>query len=151
MLKKLILLTLLFISLLFSNQDSFTDSITKEFLITKSTKSYNEAKEFATNISKDLNITLNLRGLSFHKQNFLTLSKEECSEFGYPCYIPRGRYDDGEYISIEHSNAYQEFKDGYYIVVVATGENLSTILKKIQKEIKDAYIKKANIYMGCIH
>ena len=153
MLKKIIL-TLFFTTLLFSNDARYAgdgEFVKKEFLIVKSTKDYNEARIFAKRIAKRLKQKVDLRGLIFHKQNFLTFSQKECVEFEYPCYFQRGRYDDGEYVSIEHTNYYDEFKDGYYIVVVASGHNLSKSLKKVQKEIADAYIKKATVYMGCIH
>lgn len=123
----------------------------KEFLIAKSTKSYEEAKKLAEKLSKDLNITLNLRELKPHKTHFLTFSKKECEMYGYPCYVPRGRYDDGEYISIEHSDYYEAFTKGYYIVMVASGRQLSKSLKKVRTKVKDAYVKKAKVYMGCMH
>lgn len=130
--------------------DSF---VKKEFLIAKSTTSYKEAKRYAQSLAKRLNIKLDLRGLRFHKKNFLTFSKQECEEntYYYPCYISRGRYDDGEYISIEHSNSYNEFRNGYYIVVVASGNDVSKSLRKIQRKLRDAYVKKASVYMGCLH
>jgi hypothetical protein len=126
----------------------------KEFLIVKATKNYKEAKKYAKNISKKLEIKLDLRGLIFHESNFLTEPKEVCEEHwgkeGFPCYIARGREDD-VYVSVEHTNQYDEFSNGYYIVVVATGEKLDTRLKKVKKVVKDAYVKRAIIYMGCLH
>jgi len=153
MLKKIFMI-LLFNTLLFS--DSLVDELSekKEFLIVKSTTSYQEAKKYAEKISQKLKIELDLRGLTFHKGSFLTESKEICEEHwgegGYPCYLARGR-EDGTFVSVEHSNEYEEFTNGYYIVVVATGQNLSSKLKKVKKVVKDAYIKTAMIYMGCLH
>jgi hypothetical protein len=152
MLKKLLLSLLLITT--FSPAENFSledQTVTKEFLIAKSTKSYNEAQKVAQKLSKDLNITLNLRDLKPHKTHFLTFSKKECEMYGYPCYVPRGRYDDGEYISIEHTNYYEEFTNGYYIVMVASGNKLGKSLKKVQSKVKDAYVKKAKVYMGCMH
>ena len=123
-----------------------------QFLIAKSTKDYNEAKREAINLSKKLNITLNLRDLQFNKKSFLSFDRKICEDnlYDYPCYMPRGRYDDGEYISIEHTNSYKDFKDGYYMIVVASGIDLDNILKKVKKSVKDVYIKSTNIYMGSI-
>ena len=155
MLKKIILLLSLS-TLLFSDsnitEEIISPYVKKEFLIVKSTTSYKEAKKYSENISKKLNIKIDFRGLSFHKKDFLSFSKEVCSEFGeVSCYLGRGRYDDGEYISIEHTNYYDEFTNGYYIVVVATGEDVSKSLKRVKKNISDAYVKSVEVYMGCIH
>ncbi len=155
MLKKLILLLTL-TTLLFSDsnitEETISPYVKKEFLIVKSTTSYKEAKKYSEKISKKLNIKIDFRGLSFHKKDFLSFSKEVCREFDEEsCYVGRGRHDDGEYISIEHTNYYEEFTNGYYIVVVATGEDVSKSLKKVKKEISDAYVKSAEVYLGCMH
>jgi len=150
---KIILIVLVLNTLLFSESIP-SEEEKKEFLIAKSTKSYEEAKSFAKDISKKLEVKLDFRGLKYHKSNFLTESKEVCEEHWgegeYPCYLPRGR-DDGTYISIEHTNVYGELSNGYYIVVVATGKKLSETLKEVKKVVKDAYVKKVIIYLGCLH
>ena len=127
--------------------------VSKAFLIAKSTTSYKEAKSFSEKISKTLGIRIDYRGLNFNKSEFLSFSKEECTENGwsFPCSQARGRYDDGQYISIEHTNWYEEFSNGYYIVVVASGKNVTKSLAKVKKHYSDAYVKKAKVYMGCMH
>ena len=150
-------IVLMIISLLSTQLQALEDdtilsqSVEKEFLIIKSTTSYDEAEAFSKQMAKKLSIKLDLRGLVFNKKSFLTFSKTECQDFGYPYYLGRGRYDDGEYISIEHSSFYDEFKDGYYIVVVASGDSILSSLKKVKKIVPDAYVKKEKIYMGCVH
>lgn len=73
----------------------------------------------------------------------------------YPCYVPRGHYEDGSYISIEYSSSFLGFTEGYYIVVAASYElgNAQTkpMLTKAKKIIKDAYVKQSKVYTGCIH
>ena len=155
MILKKTILSLLFTSFLFSNsdvpkltQDMYYEKV--EFVIAKSTTDYKEANKVAKKLSKKLDIELNLRGLTFNKESLLTFDEQTCEDnlMAHPCYMRRGRYDAGEYVSIEHTNAYSEFKDGYYIVVVASGQNLKKSLKKVKTQIKDAYVKSAKIYMG---
>lgn len=127
-------------------------SIEVEFLIIDSTKDYNEAKQFLYEASKKLNIRIDLRGLTFHKSNHLTHDKDTCKNYGgYPCYLPRGRYDDGEYLSIEHTNSYDSFTDGYYIVVASSGNSVKKSSLKVKSILKQTYIKKENIYMGSMY
>lgn len=124
------------------------------FVIVKSTKNYDSAKTAALFASQKLKYKLDLRGLKAHKKNGLTFSKKDCeNEGGYPCYIARGRYDSGEYISIEWSNAINGFAKGYYVVIVASGEPeiTKTALKKAKPIFKDAYNKSAEVYYGCMH
>ena len=106
------------------NSDIFNPHETQEFLILKSTKSYKEAKAFIEKISEKVNIEIDYRELNYHKKNFLTFTKKICEDYGYPCYMGRGRAKLGEYLSIEHSSIYPEMTDGYYVVIAATGENV---------------------------
>jgi len=135
--------------------DKYLDeaSANKQFLIALSTKNHQEAKKFAKKLSHETGIPLNLRGLHYNKKLGLSLSRKACSndESEYPCYIARGRYDDGVYISVEYSSSYQNFRDGYYIVVVASGNDADSILRGIRSKVRDAYIKSSKVYMGCMH
>lgn len=111
-------------------------------------------------------IKLDLRGLIPSKDKFIGLSlpADTCAkyseeEFGVkddsPCYLARGRWDDGIYISIEYSTAYKEFREGYFIVVVgSSGEKdppLMAALEKVKTKYSDAYIKISKVYMCCMH
>lgn len=155
--KKLLFIVLLVINTFAEERKTELESMyeSRSFLIAKSTTSYEEAKKFSKEISKALNIRIDYRGLSFHKTEFLSFSKKVCEENwgkeAYPCFVPRGRYDDGKYISIEHSNWYEEFSNGYYMVIVASGKEVSKNLRNVRKKYKDAYVKDAKVYMGCMH
>jgi hypothetical protein len=128
-------------------------SVEKDFLIVKTTKVYSDAKKFVIDFSKRSGIEINLRGVFYQKEIKLSPKKETCLEsgFSYPCYIARGRYDDGVYLSIEHTDAYKEFANGYYVVIAASGEVDSETIRTVKELIPDSYVKKSSIYMGCIH
>ncbi len=128
-------------------------SIKKEFLIAKSTTNYQEAKHFAKRLSHSTGIRLDFRGLNYNKKLMLSASKNICQKeyFDFPCYIARGRYDDGVYISIEYSGAYENFKDGYYIVIVDSGTSAKRTLNQVKRVVTDAYVKTSKVYMGCMH
>jgi hypothetical protein len=128
---------------------------TKSFCIIKSTTSYEDAKKTAQEAARKYFIKLNLRNLTPVKGIGLTMPVSECEEngFEYPSYVARGRYDDGEYISIEYSNAFSGFAENYYIVIAASGsvKEVKNTLIKVKKTYKTAYLKKAKVYVGCIH
>jgi hypothetical protein len=150
----LLLIVIFSISNCFAQVDE-SAFIKKSFVIIQSTKNYIEAKTTAVKASKDLKLKLDLRNLKPSKANGLTDTKKECEDNGweYPCYVSRGRYDDGDYVSIEWSNAFQKFTEGYYIVIVYSGnkKEAATSLKKVKKIFKDAYAKEADVYIGCMH
>lgn len=126
----------------------------KEFLIIYSTKNYNEALRVCKESDKKLKYGINLRELQYNKKTGLSFSKETLEKNGveFPWYFPRGRYDDGKYLSIEYSNGYSEFAKGYYIVIAESGEkgSMKITLEETKKYYKTAYLKRAKIYMGCL-
>ena len=93
-------------------------SVDKDFLIVKSTRSYTEATRFANDISTMTNIKY-IRDKHYNKELGLSQDKSLCEDanFEYPCYFSRGRYDDGVYVSVEYSNTYGGFTKGYYLVM----------------------------------
>ncbi len=129
----------------------------KEFVVIKSTHSFKEAAKAATSAAVNLGLRLDLRGLSPHHRTGLTFSEAECrkGDFPYPCYVARGRYDDGAYVSVEWSSAYTGFSKGLYLVMVASnvpgsGES-GRMLEVARRAYSDAYAKRARVYVGCMH
>jgi hypothetical protein len=139
-------------------QDNVNDSlpfVKKEMCIILSTQKYSEALYVAKVASKKLNTKIKLGNLKPNKDIGLTMPKLDCEGNGwdYPCYVARGRWDDGAYISIEYSSAIDGFAAGYFIVIIASGDKSITIpaLNSAKKHYKTAYVKTANIYVGCLH
>jgi hypothetical protein len=153
--KKYILLILIVTLCNFSFAQDESPYIKMSFVIVQSTKNYTEAKTTAQKAAKALKLKLDLRNLKPHKTAGLTDTKKECEDNGwdYPCYVSRGRYDDGEYVSIEWSEAFAKFAKGYYIVIVYSGnkKEANSYLKRVKKVFADAYAKEDEVYMGCMH
>lgn len=131
--------------------------VKKEFLIIHAGKDYAAALRKATDASRKLKLKLDLRGLNAHQGIGLSCNEKTCEEeFGfYPCYVARGRGDDGAWVSIEYSDAYIEFEKGYFIVVVSSfvsnSEKSKVQLAKAKPFYPDAYLKASKVYIGCIH
>ena len=128
------------------------------FVILRSTSDYAEARRVAEEAAKVLEVPLNYRGLQFDEKLGLSFSAEVCQQEAsapHPCYLARGRYDSGEYLSIERSDAYESFQPGYFIVIFATGApgsaELASSLAKARKRYADAYLKSEKVYHGCMH
>lgn len=139
--------------------------VKKYFLLIRSTTDYNSALQTARKAAKDLGIKLDLRGLVRDQKTHIGLSlpadtclkytEEEEGVRDSSCYMARGRWDDGIYISIEYSGAYQGFSKGFYIVVAGSSDNkdeaLIATLIKVKTKYADAYIKSGTVYMCCMH
>lgn len=132
-------------------------TVEMDFVIVKSTPSYQAALRRAREVARRLDVRLDLRELSPHTEGGLTFPKSDCEEsaFEYPCYVARGRDDDGAFVSIEYSTAYAGFRPGLYIVIAASdvkgGQIAKDSVKAARKVFKDAYVRRTGVYMGCIH
>jgi len=139
--------------------------VKKYFLLIQSTNDYKAALQTAGKAAKGLDVKLDLRGLVPDKNPHIGLSlpvdtcikysEEEEGVQDSSCYMARGRWDDGIYISIEYSDAYEGFSKGYYIVVVGSSDKrdpaLIAALEKVRTIYSDAYIKASKVYMCCMH
>jgi len=133
------------------------DVAPKSFVIVRSTTSYDEARAVAVAAAEQLAFRLNLRELAPDTALGLTFPEDDCkNEFGsFPCYVPRGRWDDGVYVSVEHTSSYEGFEEGFYIVVLASGSprdrNVRAALRRAKTAYPEASIRTTPIYLGCIH
>jgi hypothetical protein len=128
------------------------------FLIVRSTSDYAEARRVAERASSQLELPLDLRGLVYEPPHGLTWPREQCEKdplYPYPCYVARGRFDPGVYLSVERSDAYATFTRGLFIVIAASGEpgspELTSALARVREAYPDAYVKQERVYHGCMH
>lgn len=147
--------SLAFLFLLFSFASSAQEdlaTVSKGFTIVLSTKSYDAALKVAKEASEKLQIEFQERGNYPNPEG--GLSNDEICECGESHgYLPRGRYDDGKYVSIEYSSSYSSFAEGYYIVIVNSGDRkeLEKNLPSVRDHFKNAYVKNDKVYVGCMH
>ncbi len=155
--KKSLFTIILFYVFLNINAQEVSDVEKKGFIIIHASKDYNLAKRIATEANKHLKYNLELRDLEYNKIEGLSLPKDSCKKYGfeYPTYIQRGRNKDGNFISVEYTNAYNNFTEGYYIVVVASytkgKKEINDALLFVKNHYETAYIKYTDVYVGCIH
>ncbi len=132
--------------------------VEKGFVIIRSTTDYDEAVRIAEIGSRALEVPVDLRDLIHDPEHGLTWPREQCAKdplYPYPCYVARGRFDSGVYLSVERSDAYETFRPGYFVVIPATGDpgspELAEALKLARSSFHDAYLKTERVYHGCMH
>ena len=132
-------------------QLSIEDQMAKVgIIIIYSTKDFEVAKEVAGTAAELMSDSLNVLATA---SDFDKPVKCGCGMDHQR--MPRGRYDDGGYISIERGSDRPEFTNGYYLVIAGSGHNSSGELDNRLEYAKgfypDAYMKSIEVYMGCMH
>jgi len=129
------------------------------FVIAASEKTYSQAVLKAATLAEQSGIVFQTNGTNFDpkykaENGGLTYPKHICesNNWDYPCYISRGRWDEGSYITVEYSSAIQGFTPGLYVVIAASGnkEELTPSLNTVKHFVPDAYMKTSSVYIGCM-
>ncbi len=120
---------------------------TRHWAVILTTTNYEGALQYAQKASAKLKFELNLQGY-FPTDSTMLSSNDTCGCGMIHDYYPRGRYDDGAWVSIE--------TDGkYYIVVAASGnkdgEDFDPTFADIKEDFPDAYLHPIEIWMCCMH
>jgi len=146
---------ILFLSSFALAEQEITDEMfyaDRYILILKSTKDYNGAVRFATEASEKLGLKFDNKDRVYSEDKGIYFSEDIDDVLYRGGYAPR-RYAE-EHISLENSDYYKGFTDGYIIVVAGvygSKEGSEEALSKVRKFYKDAYVKKTVMWMGCIH
>ena len=132
--------------------------VARDVLILQSTKGYKSAVATARQAATRLHAPLQLAGNLPNSQTGLSLSRKDCATngFEYPAYVARGRGNDrNTYISVEYSAGYKGFAPGYYLVVAAVAQPGAALVQKAfvaaRQWYPDAYAKRTQVWVGCIH
>jgi hypothetical protein len=141
----------------YTDEKSEPENVKKDFVTLAPISSYAAARDTARRAAKRLDIRLALGESRPHGKGKLTFSKAMCdaNEWGYPCYVARGRYDDGVYVSIDVASAFPGVPGPGYIVVLASGPKddpaIRALFEKARSSFPEASIQTNDVYMGCIH
>jgi hypothetical protein len=129
----------------------------KYFVIIAATPDIKEAYSIAKAASQNTGLDFTDNKLQPDSTIGATFPAEVCaeSEFEFPCYVARGRFDDGTYLSVEYSGGYSGLKKGLFLVIAANGDEnnsqMEDTLKKMKAFYPTSYTWKTKVYMGCMH
>ena len=133
------------------------DVVRKSFVILKATASYADAGRWRRRRPSGWRSGSTCATWRRDRTMGLTFPEDDCrNEFGeFPCYVARGRWDDGVYLSVEHSSSYEGFEEGQYLVVLASGSprdrGVGAALRRAKGSFPETIVKTAPVYVGCIH
>ena len=132
-------------------------TVAKEFVVVRATESLPESIAMGQSIAASLGLTFDLRGLEEAESGEPSLSREVCEENGweYPCYVQRGRYDDGIYLSLEPASTFAPGAARGYVVVLASAvpgdRRLDAAFEKARAAGLEPERLQRDAYLGCMH
>jgi len=142
------------------NPDEAT--VTKKVIIAGSFKTYDEAFHAVSEISKKSSLPFSSRGMVYNAKTGLAWPKNYPDELYAGTYYGRrsnadcGNESMSNCLSIERSEFYKGFTKNLYIIVAGIydavdKEESAQTINQLKLTVPDAYIKKTDIYVGCMH
>jgi hypothetical protein len=139
--------------------DSWIDTpfIPGGLLVVGSSRKYHEAVRAAKSFSRAAAMPYSSQGYVLDESRGMVLPDDHPDDIHAGEYLPR-RYDgacDGERcVTVERSEAYEGFPNGYYLVVagiVGRDAEAKSRLAQARRIVPTAYVRQTILYMGCRH
>lgn len=124
------------------------------FLVIYSTNDFDKAHLLGQKSADSLNTDFSDGYLFDQEEGLIDTTTCGCGiQHGY---IPRGRFDDGDYISVELTDSYDLSGEFGRYLVVACSYPVSfhlwpDIIENIRKKYPEAYYFETTVYTGCMH
>jgi hypothetical protein len=129
----------------------------KDFVVLPAIASYAEARRVASTAARRLGLKLDLRRARPDGHGGLTFSPADCqaNDWEHPCYVARGRDDDGAYVSVDEARRFFDGEDEGYLVILGSGPkndpSTRAVAEKAQALFPAAEVRTDDVWMGCIH
>jgi hypothetical protein len=104
-----------------------------------------------------LGLKLDLRRARSDGHGGLTFSPADCkaNDWGHPCYVARGRDDDGAYVSIDDARRFFEGEEQGYLVILGSGPKNDPSTRALEEKARtlfpSAEVRTDDVWQGCIH
>jgi hypothetical protein len=133
------------------------EMVEKDFVVLPAIASYTEAHQIARTAARRLGLKLDLRRARPDGSGRLTFSPADCKANGwpYPCFVSRGRQDDGPYVSVDLADRFFDNEARGYLVILGSGpkDDPSTraLAEKARSLFPLAELRTDDVWQGCIH
>jgi hypothetical protein len=99
------------------------EMVEKDFVVLPAIVSYTEAHQVARTAARRLGLKLDLRRARPDGYGRLTFSAADCKANNrvYPCFVSRGRQDDGSYVSLDVADRFFDNEAQGYLVILGSG------------------------------
>ena len=133
------------------------EMVEKDFVVLPAIASYAEARRVAGAAARRFGLKLDLRRARPDGHGGLTFSPADCkaNDWEHPCYVARGRDDDGAYVSVDEAGRFFDAEEQGYLVILGSGpkDDPSTraVAEKARPLFPSAEIRTDDVWQGCIH
>lgn len=133
------------------------EMVEKDFVVLPAIVSYTEAHQVARTAARRLGLKLDLRGARPDGYGRLTFPPADCKANArpYPCFVSRGRQDDGSYVSVDLADRFFDNEAQGYLVILGSGpkDDPSTraLAEKARSLFPLAELRTDDVWQGRIH
>jgi hypothetical protein len=133
------------------------EMVEKDFVVLPAIASYAEARRVAGAAARRLGLKLDLRRARPDGHGGLTFSPADCkaNDWEHPCYVARGRDDDGAYVSVDVADRFFDAEEQGYLVILASGPkndpSTRAVAEKARPLFPSAELRTDDVWQGCIH
>jgi hypothetical protein len=133
------------------------EMVEKDFVVLPAIPSYADARRVASAAARRLGLKLDLRRARSDGHGGLTFSPADCeaNDWEHPCYVARGRDDDGVYVSVDEARRFFDAEKQGYLVILASGPKndppIRAAAERAQALFPSAEVRTDDVWQGCIH
>ena len=133
------------------------EMVEKDFVVFPAIASYTEAHQVARTAARRLGLKLDLRRARPDGYGRLTFSAADCKANNsvYPCFVSRGRQDDGSYVSVDLADRFFDNEARGYLVILGSGpkDDPSTraLAEKARSLFPLAELRTDDVWQGRSH
>ena len=133
------------------------EMVEKDFVVLPAITSYTEAHLVARTAARRLGLKLDLRRARPDGYGRLTFSPADCkaNARAYPCFVSRGRQDDGSYVSVDVADRFFDAEARGYLVILGSGpkDDPSTraLAEKARSLFPLAELRTDDVWQGRVH
>ena len=133
------------------------EMVEKDFVVLPAIASYAEARRVAGVAARRLGPKVDLRRARPDGKGGLTFSRADCeaNAWAHPCYVTRGRDDDGAYVSLDEARRFFEAEEEGYLVILASGPKDDPLARSVAEKARALFplaeLRTDNVWQGCIH
>ncbi|HSS01814.1 MAG TPA: hypothetical protein VLM79_32375 [Kofleriaceae bacterium] len=81
--------------------------------------------------------------------------RSKANDWDYPCYVTRGRSDDGAYVSLDEAERFFDFEERGYLVILASGPKGDPLAQAVAEKARALFpaveLRTDDVSEGCIH
>ena len=133
------------------------EMVEKDFVVLPAIASYTEAHRIARTAARRLGLKLDLRRARPDGYGRLTFPLADCqaNDWAYPCFVSRGREDDGTYVSVDVAERFFDAEARGYLVILGSGPkgdpSTRALAEKARSLFPLAELRTDEVWRGCIH